>query len=184
MKLLLKVVPWLLVILLFGVPALWAQPQSVPPPPPNQAPSWSPVPQVPGVYYAPNLTQDLFRYGNQFYYFSQGLWQIAQALNGPWQVIENPPPVFHEIREPYFKSAPGMGQGQENRLARPATAAGTDEKIGPGWYFAAGTDRKETASEAVLCPREVQKSGPALTTGPGRGNRCGIFSSFWQSWHW
>ena len=142
MKILLKVVPWLLVILLFGVPALWAQPQSISPPPPNQAPSWSPVPQVPGVYYAPNLTQDLFRYGNQFYYFSQGLWQIAQALNGPWQVIENPPPVFREIREPYFKSPPGWAKGKKIGWRGQPLPPGQMKKSGQGGALPPGQMKK------------------------------------------
>lgn len=81
--------------------------------PPNQPPQWAPVPEVPGVQYAPNLGQDLFQYGNQFYYYSQGLWQIARSLAGPWQTIANPPPPFYNIGPTYFKSPPGWAKGKK-----------------------------------------------------------------------
>jgi hypothetical protein len=109
----LKVLTVVLVMLLLGVQALRAQPRSVPIPPPNLAPRWAPIPQAPGVDYAPNLGHDLFHYGNQFYYFNQGLWQIARALSGPWQVIQSPPPVFYNIGADYFRSPPGWAKGKK-----------------------------------------------------------------------
>ena len=108
-----QVLTVVLVLLLSGVPALRAQPRSLPPPPANLAPNWTPIPQVPGVDYAPNLNHDLFRYGNQFYYFNQGLWQIAQALTGPWQAVQSPPPVFYNIGPTYFRSPPGWAKGKK-----------------------------------------------------------------------
>jgi hypothetical protein len=109
----LKVLTVVLVLLLSGVPAVGAQPRAVPMPPPNLAPQWAPIAQAPGIDYAPNLDHDLFRYGNQFYYFSQGLWQIAQALTGPWQVIQSPPQAFYNIGPNYFRSPPGWARGKK-----------------------------------------------------------------------
>jgi len=109
----LKVLTVVLVLLLSGVQTVGAQPQPVPILPPNLAPRWAPIPQVPGVDYAPNLGYDIFRYGNQLYYFNQGLWQIAQALTGPWQVIQSPPPLFYNIEANYFRSPPGWAKGKK-----------------------------------------------------------------------
>jgi hypothetical protein len=85
----------------------------VPMPPPGLAPRWAPIPQAAGVDYAPNLDHDLFRYGNRFYYFNQGIWQIGRALTGPWQVIQSPPPVFYNIGANYFRSPPGWAKGKK-----------------------------------------------------------------------
>ena len=56
----------MLVILLSGVTALWAQSHFVPPWGPDLAPRWTPVPQAPGIDYVPDQRHDLFRYGKQF----------------------------------------------------------------------------------------------------------------------
>jgi hypothetical protein len=142
MKCLLKVLPLVLVILLSGVPGLKAQPQYVPPPPNHLAPRWAPVSQAPNVYYAPNLGQDLFRYGDQFYYFSQGLWQIAQALTGPWQVIANPPPVFYNVPQEYFQTPPGWAHGQKTGWRGQPLPPGQMKKFGPGGFMPPGQMKK------------------------------------------
>ena len=89
-----KTSPLILVFLLFGVTALWAQPQFTPPWAPNLAPQWSPIPQAPGVYYVPNLGYDLFRYGSQFYFYQNGQWLLGNGLNGPWNVHHESAPAF------------------------------------------------------------------------------------------
>ena len=113
MKFLSRVLPWFLVSLLLVVPALGAQSQFVPPWAPNLAPQWTPVPQVPGVYYVPDLGHDLFRYNNQYYFYQQGSWHRGDRLNGPWGVIKNPPQVFYNIGPTYFKSPPGWAKGKK-----------------------------------------------------------------------
>jgi hypothetical protein len=142
MKYLSKVLPLMLVILFCGVPGLMAQPQYVPPPPTQLAPRWAPVPQAPNVYYAPNLGQDLFRYGNQFYYFSQGLWQIARALTGPWQVIQNPPQAFYNVPQEYFQTPPGWAHGRKTGWGGRGMPPGQMKKYGPGGFMPPGQMKK------------------------------------------
>jgi hypothetical protein len=108
-----QVLPLLVALLLLAGQAMQAQPRGGPPLPPNMSPRWAPIPDVPGAYYAPNLGHDLFQYGNQFYYYNQGLWQIARALTGPWQVIANPPQPFYKINPSYFKNPPGWARGRK-----------------------------------------------------------------------
>jgi hypothetical protein len=113
MKFLSKAPPLILVILLSGVTALWAQSQFVPPWAPNLAPQWVPIPQVSGVSYVPDLGHDLFRYGNQVYFYQNGRWLLGDSLNGPWRAIPNPPQAFYNIGPTYFKSPPGWAKGKK-----------------------------------------------------------------------
>jgi hypothetical protein len=129
-------------ILLLCHPAL-AQPRGAAGPvPPELAPRWAQVPEAPGVYYAPNLSQDLFRYGNLFYSYSQGLWQIAQALTGPWQVIQNPPPIFHNIGPTYFKSPPGWDRGRKTGWGGAPMPPGQMKKMERGGSLPPGQMKK------------------------------------------
>ena len=113
MKFFSKALPLMLVILLSGVTALWAQPQFVPPWAPNLAPQWAPIPQVPGVSYVPDFGHDLFRHGKRFYVYREGRWHRAKNLNGPWKEIKNPPRGFSNIGPTYFKSPPGWAKGKK-----------------------------------------------------------------------
>jgi hypothetical protein len=142
MKRLSIVLPLVLVILAGGVPGLEAQPRYTPPPPINLAPRWAPVPEAPNVYYAPNLGQDVFRYGDRFYYFSQGLWQIAQALAGPWQAIQGPPPAFYNVPAPYFQSPPGWAHGRKTGWRGAPLPPGQMKKYGPGGFVPPGQMKK------------------------------------------
>jgi hypothetical protein len=130
-----------LLALLLGNQAL-AQPVSPAPFPPDPAPRWAPVPEVGGVYYAPNLGQDLFRYGGQYYYYNQGLWQIARALTGPWQVIVNPPQVFYNIGPTYFKNPPGWAKGKKTGWGGAPAPPGQMKKMGPGGKIPPGQMKK------------------------------------------
>jgi hypothetical protein len=111
-------------------------------PPLNLAPQWAPVPEVPGVYYAPNQGQDLFRYGSQFYYYSQGLWQIARALSGPWQTIANPPQAFYNIGPTYFKSPPGWAKGKKTGWGGAPLPPGQMKKLERGGSLPPGQMKK------------------------------------------
>jgi hypothetical protein len=130
-----------LLTLLLGNQAL-AQPVYGPPLPPNLTPRWAPVPDAGGVYYAPNLGQDVFRYGNQFYYYNQGIWQLAQALTGPWQVIANPPQIFYNIGPTYFKSPPGWAKGKKTGWKGAPLPPGQMKKMGPGGNIPPGQMKK------------------------------------------
>jgi hypothetical protein len=114
MKLLAKVLPLFLVWLLLGAPAPQTQAQVAPVLPPNLAPQWTPVPGAPGVNYAPNLAQDLFRLGTQLFYYHEGRWLQSNRLYGPWAPIPQPPQAFYNIGAPYFKKTPpGWAKGKK-----------------------------------------------------------------------
>jgi hypothetical protein len=136
------VLPLMLVIMMVGVPGLQAQPRHVPPPPAKLAPRWAPVPEAPKVYYAPNLGQDMFRYGDRFYYFSQGLWQIARALGGPWQVIANPPAAFYNVPRECFRTPPGWARGRKTGWRGQPLPPGQMKKSGPGGFGPPGQMKK------------------------------------------
>jgi hypothetical protein len=76
-------------------------------------PQWAPIPQVPGVEYAPNIAQDLFRYQGAFYNLLNGAWFRAPAVNGPWVPMAQPPQAFYNIQAPYFKVPPGWAKGKK-----------------------------------------------------------------------
>lgn len=95
------------------VSPVWAKKKMMNPVPPDIAPTWTPVPQVPGVAYAPNIPADLFLYGGSYYYYQDGIWSMGRAINGPLQQITNLPPVFYQIQAPYFKSPPGWARGKK-----------------------------------------------------------------------
>jgi len=80
---------------------------------PSFPPQWAGIPNVPGVAYAPNVGQDLFRYQNAFYNFQNGSWFRAPAVAGPWVAVPQPPPVFYNIQAPYFKTPPGWAKGKK-----------------------------------------------------------------------
>jgi hypothetical protein len=76
-------------------------------------PQWAPIPHVPGVEYAPNMAQDVFRYQGAFYNFQGGAWFRAPIVNGPWVHVPAPPQVFYNIEAPYFKVPPGWAKGKK-----------------------------------------------------------------------
>jgi len=49
-------------------------------------PVWAVVPGLP-VYYAPATPADIFRYGHQYYAFTNGGWYMGNGYNGPWIVV-------------------------------------------------------------------------------------------------
>jgi hypothetical protein len=142
MKFLAKAFPFMLVILLAGATALWAQPQFVPPWAPNLAPQWAPIPQVPGVSYVPNLGYDLFRQGQHFYVYQDGRWYRGKHLNGPWKGIKNPPKGFYNIGSTYFKSPPGWAQGKKTGWGGQGLPPGQMKKYEPGGALPPGQMQK------------------------------------------
>lgn len=142
MKLLSKVLLLSLALLWLGVPGLGAQPQFVPPWAPDVAPQWAPIPQVPKVYYAPDLGHDLFRYGNQFYAYHNGTWQRGDRINGPWKVIKNPPRAFYNIEPTYFKSPPGWAKGKKTGWRGGALPPGQMKKLEEGKSLPPGQMKK------------------------------------------
>jgi hypothetical protein len=80
---------------------------------PAYPPQWAGIPNVPGVAYAPNIGQDLFRYQGSFYNLQGGAWFRAPAVTGPWVAVPQPPQVFYTIQAPYFKVPPGWTKGKK-----------------------------------------------------------------------
>jgi hypothetical protein len=142
MKFFLKTCPLLLVILLAGVTALWAQPQFAPPWAPNLAPQWAPIPQVPGVDYLPDQSHDLFRHGKHFYYYGDGRWYRGKSLNGPWKGISNPPKAFYNIGPTYFKSPPGWAKGNKTGWGEAPLPPGQMKKLERGGSLPPGQRKK------------------------------------------
>lgn len=139
---LVKFFPTLLVLLLLGFQVQVGPGFAAPPVPRFLAPQWAQVPQVQGVYYAPNLEADLFRYGDRFYYLQEGIWQIAAALTGPWQVIQSPPPVFYNIGPNYFKNPPGWARGKKTGWRGAPMPPGQMKKMDGGGHVPPGQMKK------------------------------------------
>jgi hypothetical protein len=102
-----------LVILLTGGAAL-ADKEGAMPGAPASPLHWRPIPQVPGVEYAPNIAQDIFRYQGGFYNLQGGSWFRAPAVTGPWVSVPQPPQEFYNIQAPYFKVPPGWAKGRKS----------------------------------------------------------------------
>jgi hypothetical protein len=129
--------PIFLLTLLLGGQAL-----AGPPMPPNPAPRWAPVPQAPGVEYAPNLAADLFRYSGQFFCYSQGLWQKGPTVNGPWTPVRRLPPRFYDIQAPYFKTPPGWAKGKKTGWRGAPLPPGQMKKYDQGGSLPPGQMKK------------------------------------------
>ncbi len=97
--------------LLILAPA-WGQVPMVPQAPPP-APNWRAVPSAPGIEYAPNLNQDVFRHQGKYYYYDGSKWHSGKNYLGPWLNILQPPQVFYQVEPHYFKRPPGWDRGRK-----------------------------------------------------------------------
>ncbi len=113
----------LLVLLLLGA-ALAAPPAQaqirIEPIPPHVKPQWTQVPNTPGVYYAPNIPTDVFRYRGQYYFFWEGYLYRGSKARGPWKNVTNVPGWFYQIDPSYFKTAQKVGTPAPGTPAAPA----------------------------------------------------------------
>ena len=109
---------WTVILLALGLSILLAaslalaQKVKVPPGAPAP-PQWQPIPQVPGIEYAPNIARDLFRFGGAFYNWQNGGWYRGRTYTGPWEPVPQPPQEFYNIQAPYFKAPPGWAKGKK-----------------------------------------------------------------------
>jgi hypothetical protein len=74
------------------------------PMPPNFKPNWTQVPNAPGVYWAPNLPTDVFRYRGKYYFFWEGYLYRGSKPSGPWKSVIKAPAWFTQIDPAYFKT--------------------------------------------------------------------------------
>ena len=117
-----------------------AQEIRINPVPPRVKPQWTPVPNVPDVYYAPNLPTDVFRRGGKYYFYWSGYLYRGSKPKGPWKTVTQPPVWFGQIDPALFKTlkkapaAPPAGPpeaGAPTAPAPPPEPAPTPEKA-PG----------------------------------------------------
>ncbi len=103
-----------------------AQDIRIEPIPAKTKPKWTPVPNAPGVYWAPNIPTDVFRHGSRYYFFWAGYLYHSNKARGPWKVVEKVPDWFSQIDPSYFKTfKPG-------EPAAPSTGPpGAPEGLGP-----------------------------------------------------
>ncbi|MBM4274788.1 MAG: hypothetical protein FJ134_10075 [Deltaproteobacteria bacterium] len=81
-----------------------AQDIRINPMPPKVLPQWTKVQGAPGVYYAPNIPTDVFRYQKTYYFFWEGYLYKSKSAKGPWKTVSRPPDVFYKIDPAYFKT--------------------------------------------------------------------------------
>ncbi len=103
-----------------------AQDIHIEPIPPRVKPQWTPVPNVPGVYYAPNIPTDVFRRGSKYYFYWEGYLYRGSKAKGPWKSVKQPPDWFSAIDPSLFKTAQKQGAPPPS-----APPAGPSEGIVP-----------------------------------------------------
>jgi hypothetical protein len=140
-----------LLVLGLGVPALAGPPGSGAP-----APRWTPVPQAPGVEYAPNLANDLFRYAGRFFFYSQGAWRQGPTVNGPWTGVRQLPSPFYQIQAPYFKNPPGWAKGKKTGWKGETMPPGQMKKLDQGGSLPPG-QMKKLERGGSLPPGQMKK---------------------------
>ena len=114
---------------LSGAPVA-AQDIHINPVPPHVKPQWTPVPNVSGVFYAPNLPTDVFRRGGKYYFYWQGYLYRGSKPKGPWKSLTKIPAWFSEIDPSLFKTAGPGPAGQPEGLA-PVKPAPAPEAVPP-----------------------------------------------------
>jgi hypothetical protein len=115
----------LLVLLLLSValasPPAWTQIR-IEPIPPHVKPQWTPVPNTTGVYYAPNIPTDVFRYQGKYYFFWGGYLYQGKKPTGPWKDVIDVPAWFYQIDPSLFKTAQKEGAPAFTSPAPPGPA--------------------------------------------------------------
>lgn len=102
-----------------------AQDIRINPIPPHVKPQWTPVPNVPGTFYAPNLPTDVFRRGGKYYFYWSGYLYRGSKPRGPWKSVTEVPAWFSEIDPSLFKTAAKEG------APPPTPPAGSPEGVAP-----------------------------------------------------
>ena len=164
-----------------GNPAA-AQRLRIIPVPPHVVPQWTPMPDLPQVYHAPNLPTDVFRHRGHYYLFWAGDWYRSKNLKGPWMRVDPPPAILSQINPAYFKTLPKGGAqppaaaapGQpppgevlltpEGKPAVPPPTAPVPPTPPSGAY--APPPQAPAAPEPVTPPETVQPQEPATPGTP------------------
>ncbi|MHB8069765.1 MAG: hypothetical protein ACYDIC_17875 [Desulfobaccales bacterium] len=120
------------------------------PVPPHVTAQWTPMPEVPQVFFAPNLPTDVFRHRGRYYFFWEGVWYRSKNVKGPWNRLEPPPAILSQIPPSYFKTLPQAGAQPPAGMQPPAAAA-------PG---------QTPTGEVLLTPDGKLATPPAAPTAP------------------
>ncbi len=92
-------------LLTLSAPPAACQDIRIEPIPPHVRPKWTPVPNVKGVYYAPNIPTDVFRHGGKYYFYWGGYLYRGSKPRGPWKSVTKVPAWFSDIDPSLFKTA-------------------------------------------------------------------------------
>ncbi len=87
--------------------------------PPQVQPQWTPVPNAPGVDWAPNIPTDVFRHGTSYYFYWDHFIFQGSSPSGPWKLVQELPSWFSKIDPSYYKT---MNTWQPAGSAGPAPA--------------------------------------------------------------
>jgi hypothetical protein len=90
-------------LVLSGAPVA-AQDIRIEPIPPHVKPQWTPVPDVPGVFWAPNIPTDVFRHGTKYYFYWEEYLYQGNQPKGPWKSVTKAPDWLGTIAPKYFKT--------------------------------------------------------------------------------
>ncbi|MDD5643755.1 MAG: hypothetical protein PHX53_19040, partial [Syntrophales bacterium] len=85
------------------------------PVPPNVVPQWTPMPDLPQVYHAPNVPTDVFKHRGRYYLYWAGAWYRSKTIKGPWMRAPRPPAILAQINQEYFKTMSRRGPQQPER---------------------------------------------------------------------
>src|SRR5271157_460280 len=107
MSVLLKL--WTAAVLALAAAPVAAQDIHIDPVPPQVKPQWTPVPNVPGAFYAPNLPTDVFRHGSKYYFYWEGYLYRGSKPRGPWKSVKQAPDWFSAIDPALFKTVKQKG---------------------------------------------------------------------------
>jgi len=117
-------------VALSGAPAL-AQKINIIPVPPEVKPQWTPLPNDPKVFYAPNIPTDLFRYRGSYYLFWEGTLFKSKRIKGPYRLVRKVPNFFYEIDPAYFKTVKKEAAPETPVPAAPSPPGAPPEAMSP-----------------------------------------------------
>ena len=136
-----------------------AQDIHIEPIPPHVKPQWTPVPNVPGAFYAPNIPTDVFRHGSKYYFYWQGYLYRGSKARGPWKSVKQPPDWFSAIDPALFKTVKQEGAPPATGPAGRAHRGHNPHPVGPGLAGSgpaaatAGPRKRRGASRARRSPQ-------------------------------
>lgn len=157
---------WGVVLGIFLAGAVGAQTVRTVPVPPHIKPQWTPVPESPKVFSAPNVPADVFR-GPGGYYLSLGpAWYHSRTLNGPWTMVHQAPDFLAAIGPGSFKSPRAGAAKKPGTEAAPAAPTAAAPAVGA---VPAAPATPQVGATAALTPGTppAATAAPAATPAPG-----------------